>query len=183
VTDGRVRRAGPVDAEAIARVHIASWRTTYAGLLPEHVLAKRTDWEVRRALWVGRLRGGERSVFVVEDGVGIVGLACASVMPERPQDYEPLPQFGAYLDALYLLLDRQQRGFGRALLGAVARDLVARGITSMALHVLSTSPARRFYERVGATFVRDEPAYGEEYFSCAYGFADLGVLVAAGAPV
>ena len=163
-------------------MHIASWRTTYAGLLPERVIAKRTDWETRRALWAGRL-SRECAVFVVEDGEGIAGLACASVMPERPQDYEPLPHFGAYLDALYLLLDRQQRGFGRALLDALARDLIARDITSMALHVLSTSPARGFYERMGATFVRDEPAYGEEYFSCAYGFADLGVLVAAGTPV
>jgi GNAT superfamily N-acetyltransferase len=176
-----LRRAVPADAEAIARAHIASWRTTYAGLLPNDVIAKRTHWETRRDLWITRL-SGERAVFVVEGDDGIAGFACASPMPERPQDYEPLPEYGAYLDALYLLADRQRRGFGRKLLAAVAGDLIAQRITSMALHVLSTSPARTFYERMGAAFVRDEPAYGEAYFSCAYGFSDLGVLAGAGSP-
>ena len=35
--DLRVRRAGPQDAPAVARVHIASWRQTNRGLLPPGV--------------------------------------------------------------------------------------------------------------------------------------------------
>jgi GNAT superfamily N-acetyltransferase len=173
----RLRRAAQADAEAIARVHIASWKTTYAGLVPDDVIARRTAWSVRYPLWVERL-GADKAVFVVEDDDGAFGFACASAMPERPQDYEPLPQFDAYLEALYLLAGRQRAGCGRALLAAVARDLIARGHRSLGLHVHAANPARGFYERLGAVFVRDEPAYGEAYFSCAYGFPDLRTLLA-----
>jgi GNAT superfamily N-acetyltransferase len=172
----RLRRAVQADAEAIARAHIASWKTTYAGLVPDEVIVQRTAWSVRYPLWLGRLVA-DKAVYVVEDEAGIFGFACACAMPERPQDYEPLPQFDAYLEALYLLAGRQRAGCGRALLAAVARDLIARGYRSLGLHVLSTNPARTFYERLGATFVRDEPAYDDTSCQCAYGFSDLRVLL------
>ena len=35
-----IRRATVVDADAMARVHIASWRATYAKILPQEFLAK-----------------------------------------------------------------------------------------------------------------------------------------------
>ena len=35
---GLVRQAEIGDAAAIARVHVASWRTTYRGLLPDEFL-------------------------------------------------------------------------------------------------------------------------------------------------
>ncbi|HNI60392.1 MAG TPA: GNAT family N-acetyltransferase, partial [Pseudomonadota bacterium] len=35
---GPVRPAGPDDAEAIARVHVETWRATYRGLVPDHYL-------------------------------------------------------------------------------------------------------------------------------------------------
>jgi hypothetical protein len=43
-------RACPDDAEAIARVHVDSWRTTYQGILPDEVLAG-LSVERRRAFW------------------------------------------------------------------------------------------------------------------------------------
>ena len=97
-------------------------------------------------------------------------------MPERPQDYEPLP-FDAYLQAIYLLAGRQRRGAGRALLGAIARDLIAQGRRSMALHVLATNPARGFYERLGAMHVRYEPPERDmAAHACAYAFRDLDAM-------
>src|ERR1700750_6047 len=35
--------AGPADAEALARVHIESWRETYRGLLPDAFLARMSE--------------------------------------------------------------------------------------------------------------------------------------------
>ena len=34
-----IRRARPVDAAAIAAVHVAAWRSTYPGILPDAFLA------------------------------------------------------------------------------------------------------------------------------------------------
>ena len=50
-----IRDAKPEDALAIAEVHIASWRTTYPGIMPqEHLDAlSLTEYE---QLWWGRLR-------------------------------------------------------------------------------------------------------------------------------
>jgi GNAT superfamily N-acetyltransferase len=38
MTEVRVHRAGVDDADAIGRVHVASWRVAYRGLLPDEVL-------------------------------------------------------------------------------------------------------------------------------------------------
>src|ERR1700741_1515362 len=35
--------AGPADAEALARVHVAAWRETYKGLLPDAFLARMSE--------------------------------------------------------------------------------------------------------------------------------------------
>jgi len=35
--------AGPSDAEDLARVHVASWRETYRGLLPDAFLARMSE--------------------------------------------------------------------------------------------------------------------------------------------
>lgn len=170
-----LRAALAGDAAAIASVHIASWRTTYAELLPAGVIAARTAWSLRYPLWVERLNGG-RTAFVAEDSGGIAGFACASAMSAHPQGREPLP-YDAYLESLYLLKRAQGHGVGRALLGAIAAPLVAAGYASMALHVLSTNPARGFYERLGALFVRDEPPEPDTgTHTCAYAFPDVAAL-------
>jgi len=170
-----LRRATPDDAESIARVHIAAWKTTYAGLVPDAFIERRTAWDVRYPMWVARLREGP-AAFVVEDASGVFGFASACPMPERPQDYDALP-FDAYLQAIYVLAGGQRRGIGRALLGAVARDLLAQGRRSMALHVLASNPSRAFYERLGAVHVRDEPLDPDmASHSAAYAFRDLTAL-------
>jgi len=171
-----IRAASPADAEAIARVHIAAWKTTYAGLVPERFIARRTAWDVRYPMWVERLAAGP-TAYVAEDAGGMFGFASACPMPDRPHDHEPL-LYDAYLQAIYLLAARQRHGAGRALLGAIARDLIARGSRSMALHVLATNPSRGFYERLGAVHVRDEPLDPETQTpTCAYTFTDLATLV------
>ena len=53
--DLRVRPAVTRDAAAIAETHVACWRETYAGLMPEHVLAN-LDVEARRLMWKRAIR-------------------------------------------------------------------------------------------------------------------------------
>ena len=174
--DVRLRRADPADAAGITRAHIASWKTTYAGFLPPEVVAQRTRWDERLAAWEQRLND-DRSTFVVEDDGGIFGFACAGQMPQHPQDRDPFPGYDAYLRSLYLTAGRQRQGLGRALLAAVAEDLVARGHRRMALHVLGDNPARGFYERLGAVHLRDEPRIsGQTWTTSLYGFEEIGLL-------
>jgi GNAT superfamily N-acetyltransferase len=58
---------------------------------------------------------------------------------------------------LYVLPQHHGRGLGRAMLHAAAKELVDRGLSSMIIWALrENAPSRRFYERMGGKYVRDE---------------------------
>src|SRR5260370_35589898 len=89
----RIRRATKADAVAIGRVHVETWQSTYAGLLPDKTLGQRSD--VRQSAWWSRALADPkeaRGVFVADDeemGVGGFG-SCGPGRappegPARPQ--------------------------------------------------------------------------------------------------
>jgi ribosomal protein S18 acetylase RimI-like enzyme len=169
-----VRRATHADAAAIARVHVASWREVYGALLPAPIMETNTA-ERRRALWDRILAAGERRVLVAVGEGTIVGFICGGPMPESFRGRAPIVGHDAYVDAIYVLAGWHGRGIGRALLGTLAGALVQDGFHSLALHVVGTNPARRFYEHLGARFLFEEPitAGVDEGMQCAYGWSDL----------
>ncbi len=172
-----IREATRDDAIEIAAIHIASWRTTYAGLLPAELIEERSDMVRRVAQWRRRLADPSRPTLLAQIDDVPCGFANFGPMPERPQDCAPLPDFAAYLDALYLLASVQGRGAGRALLAGAAIRLRAAGMPSLALHVLATNPARHFYEHLGAVWVRDEPVDADDpWVRSVYGWRDIAGL-------
>ena len=172
-----LRDATPDDAIEVTAVHNAAWRTTYSALLPAEVVAERTQMVPRLELWRAWLGDPSRRTIVsLLDGV-ICGFSAFRPMPERLQDTEPLPDFDTYLEALYVLQAAQKRGIGRALLAATARALRDDGQHSLALHVLATNPARDFYVRLGAEWLRDVPFLRRAGWDLsAYGWRDVTVL-------
>jgi len=161
-----VRRAVAADAAAIASVHVASWETTYADILPEEYMAARTV-ESRRAFWVDCLTENAPGVcvFVACDEEGSVR-GFASGGPERTGTLDALGE----LYSLYLMEAAQGLGLGRALTERVVNELGGRKI---AVWVLEENPATGFYERMGGrrlTTRRTEHG-GRFYTEVAY---DLG---------
>lgn len=144
-----VRPALPADAQAIASVYVASWRTTYPGLLPDWFLASLDVVEYTTRWWNVLTDPFERSsVLVVEEAGAIVGFA--SCGRERDRD----PRYEGELYAIYLLLEAQGRGRGRALVQAAASALAGRGMASMVVWVLrDNARARAFYERLGGAYL------------------------------
>ncbi len=141
------------DVHDIARIHVASWRETYPGLLPDRYLAAMVvgDYEDR---WARTLRDPyhRSAVFVAEEPPRLVGFA--SCGRERDGD----PRYEGELYALYVLSDAQGRGHGRALVQASAAALALRGMTSMVVWVLRENwRARGFYERLGGAYLRERP--------------------------
>ncbi len=173
-----IREAHAVDAAAIARVHVDSWRTTYAGILPSDFLAS-LSYENREQTWSRALSASGRrsSVHVAEDGDGrIVGFASGG--PEREGD----PAYKGELYAIYVLAQCQRRGIGSRLAGAVVRRLVEQDIDSMLLWVLADNPSRAFYETLGARRIREKAAKvgGMEVTEVAYGWSSLQHLATLG---
>lgn len=145
--------AGVDDAARIAHVHVASWRSTYAGMLPDSYLAAMDERDYERR-WARTIQDPyhRSTVLVAEDEEGVVGFA--SCGRERDGD----PRYDGELYAIYLLEETQGRGHGRALAEASAAALALRGMTSMVAWVLRDNRrARGFYERLGGVYLRERP--------------------------
>jgi len=164
--------AGPADAEALASVHVASWRQTYRGLLPDAYLARLSEPAHTRR-FAGRLLkpGPDDVILTAADRAGLVGYA------EGGPSRRGVPG-EAEISTLYLLRHVQGRGLGRRLLTETARALAAHGARSLAISVLRDNvQARRFYEHLGglAEPPRQEPGPGGgRYWEVAYVWRDIG---------
>ena len=66
----RIRRARKDDSAAIGRVHVETWQATYAGLLPDAMLAGMSD--VRQSAYWSRLLADPREARGVFVGVGTI---------------------------------------------------------------------------------------------------------------
>jgi len=146
-----VRPAEVADAAAIAAVHVATWRSTYRGLLPDDFLTSLAEagYEER---W-RRIIGEETSrVYVAADGPEVVGFASGG------QERAGEDGYGGELYAIYVVQEAQSKGHGRRLVKAVVAGLRELGLRDMIVWVLhDNAGARRFYERLGGTYVRTQP--------------------------
>jgi len=146
-----VRPGEVADAAAIARVHVASWRSTYGGLLPDDFLDSLHEarYEDR---WRRSLADETTRVYVAEDGHEVV--AFASCGRERAGE----DGYTGELYAIYVLREMQGRGHGKSLVRAVSAGLREMDLHDMIVWVLrDNAPARKFYERLGGVYVRTQP--------------------------
>lgn len=164
-----IRPAVLADADAIARVHVDSWRTTYAGIVSAEFLAN-LSYERRAETWRNNLDGHHHSLIVVAEREGeIVGFATGGPNRETEDDY------AAELYAIYLLASEQGQGIGRALFNAVVAELKRRGLASLLVWVLAANPAQKFYEALGGQYVREKQIEigGQPLTEVAYGWKTL----------
>ena len=139
-----IREAVPADAAAIAGIRVASWRSTYAGIVPASIL-DRMD-VARNAAWIERrlTDTDEAITLVVEEGGRVAGYSLLS--PARDEDAAGCGEVEAiYLDPVVV-----GRGLGTSLMEASLARLAAAGHHVAVLWVLTANEgARRFYERAG----------------------------------
>jgi GNAT superfamily N-acetyltransferase len=140
-----VRLATSADADAIAVVHVDSWRAAYRGIVPDSIL-DRLSVERRAAGWRETIdRAGDERVWVVERDGRLVGFAATS--PARDDD---VPAGTGELAAIYLDPGVWASGLGRQLFVAAVDDLRRRGFGPLVLWVLTANErARHFYEAAG----------------------------------
>ncbi|WP_424812935.1 N-acetyltransferase family protein [Roseococcus sp. YIM B11640] len=158
-----IRRARPGDATAMGQVHVASWRTTYAGVLPESYLSGLSPLREARGYEIGiqERRGGHAAFVAVADnleiaGGGVVGFITGG-LSRRPSIAE------GEVETLYLMDDFHERGIGRRLMRAMASHLASLGAQSAFAWVLQDNPSRWFYERLGAKLVaREEMVFAHQ---------------------
>jgi ribosomal protein S18 acetylase RimI-like enzyme len=146
--------AGPLDAEAMARVHVASWRETYRGLLPDGFLTRMSEAAYARRFFRDLSRPDAAITLVAAEPRGLVGYAQGG--PSRRGVAGE-----AEIATLYLLREAQGRGLGGELTRRMARALAAQGATSLMISVLRDNlRARGFYERLGGLAEEPRPERG-----------------------
>ncbi|MDH3234055.1 MAG: hypothetical protein OEQ29_11080, partial [Alphaproteobacteria bacterium] len=70
--DVTIRTARPEDAAAIGQVYVETWRTTYAGMVPDNVLLEMSE-EIQGARWAGVIERDRELVTVAEDArLGVI---------------------------------------------------------------------------------------------------------------
>jgi ribosomal protein S18 acetylase RimI-like enzyme len=150
-----LRRARSTDAPAIGAVHVAAWRSTYPGILPNEYLSRLSvrrqaahyDAAIRNGLGVHVATASGLDVGPSGGPPRVVGFATGG--PARPAA-AGLARLGeGEIETLYVLDDWRERGLGRRLMRAVAAHLAASGCKSAFVWVLRDNPSRWFYERLG----------------------------------
>lgn len=156
-----IRRARPVDAVAIAAVHVSAWRSAYPGILPDAFLAKlslpRQAAHYDRSIRAGQgVHVATASGTDVPDGSGprVVGFATSG--PARLLLGEAAGLADGEIETLYVLDDWRERGLGRRLLRAAAAQLAHAGCRSAFVWVLRDNPSRWFYARLGGRAVAEQ---------------------------
>ena len=148
-----LRKARVADAIAIGAVHVAAWRSTYPGILPDAYLAKMSVSR-QAAFYDAAIRGGTGVTVATASGVDVpagsgpriigfttAGRARTEIAGRRLAEGE--------VETLYVLDDWRERGVGRRLMRAAGAHLADIGCKSAFLWVLRDNPSRWFYQRLG----------------------------------
>jgi GNAT superfamily N-acetyltransferase len=169
-----IRPGLAADARAIASIQVATWRTTYGGILDRDFLAGLSRRE-RARQWRETLTAPARGEFVLLAETEGRPVAFIAGGPEREAD----PQYQGEIYAIYVLRRKQFRGVGRALFLAAADNLLLQGMRSLLVWVLAANPYRRFYESLGGQPVRSRSLKigGRRLEETGYGWEDIKPLV------
>ncbi len=144
----QIRSATLDDLAQIAQVHVESWRSTYAGILPDRVLCDldpvRQEQQWRRTLFARERR--RQVVHVAVAGKNnVVGFASAGGARD--------PAYRTEVYTLYLDDGFRGIGIGRLLFASTASAARKLHGLSTIVWCLSNSPSKYFYEHLGGVRV------------------------------
>jgi ribosomal protein S18 acetylase RimI-like enzyme len=168
------RRPTPVEAEAMAALHVQCWREAYGAFLPAALMAS-FSVEKRLPMWQAVIPHVDRFVLGVFDQDVPVGFIISGSTDEQHIENQD-----GHIWAIYIAEKYYRKGIGRKLIGHAAQDWMNRGGQSLTLGVLSENKtARAFYEKLGARLVKSSTYDwdGQILPDCIYVFDDLASLI------
>jgi GNAT superfamily N-acetyltransferase len=143
-----VREATVDDAEAIARVHVASWRSAYRGLVPEAVLnglsveRRTTGWKE----WLDREGHGPIVANSMTWVAEVEDVVCGFANAGPCRDEDATDRTGE-VHAIYITEDVWDAGVGAALMNAAVSWLRERFAHATLWVLEGNARGRAFYEK------------------------------------
>jgi ribosomal protein S18 acetylase RimI-like enzyme len=145
------RPATSADAQAVSRLHADSWRRAYRGMYTDEFLDGDLDGE-RLGVWAARLSEppANQYVLLAQDAGRLAGFVCGYADDD--------PAWGSLIDNLHVSTDDRRKGIASELMKRAAQWFAVTAKTpAFYLWVLEgNTPARRFYEALGATHAETE---------------------------
>lgn len=139
-----IRKAGPDDAAALARVQTASWRDAFADFLPSEILEAHTDFVQVEAMYRRVLQ--HPAVFILLGSVGGTPHCIAAWSVNR----DGLAEDVAELICIHSLSSRWRCGYGSAMMQRVLSEMRCAAFHRAVLWVFAENHrARAFYEALG----------------------------------
>ena len=166
-----IRPASPPDFADIARVHAASWKDVYRGVLSDEFLDGRADDELL-ASWRRADISEDDCVLVAEENGDLLGFIAVWCKPNP------------FIDNLHVAPGRRSQGLGERLIRAAADILFERGHGTAYLYVMEQNlRARSFYERLGGMVAGKEEKvfFGDKALNLKIEWKDLSPLRSQGA--
>lgn len=168
----KIRIANGEEIEAVAKVYVDSWRTTYRGLVPEDYL-NRLTYEGAKQKWFHFLNNEIDSfIYIAINEAGkVIGFASGKSIDDE--------NFNGELYSLYLSRESRGLGIGRNLVSSIAEHFREQGITSMMVWVMEQNKSGLgFYKRMGGKeYLRRKSEFGGMVVDdVAYGWKDTSVL-------
>ena len=166
------------DAAEVARVHVATWKEAYAGILSDDFL-KSISFERWLQLREENIKesnaadSGKAYLIGCDDEGAIRGFVAGG------KNRSSMQGFDAELYAAYVLPSFQRQGIGNSLVLALTDWLIGQNFNAMCCWILRDNPARQFYETVGGKrqeATREMEIGGKKYPAVCYGWRDLRAL-------
>lgn len=163
-----IRKAILSDAKGIAKVHVDSWKTTYANIVSDEYLSNLT-YESRERMWTNGIPNG--GVYVAENHEGII-VGFSTGGKERSGNYNG---YDGEIFAIYILKKYQGKGIGKALVKPVIDEIKEMGLNSMLVLVLKDNTSRLFYESLGGRKIDtvEVEIGGMKFSELVYGWEDI----------
>lgn len=144
-TQFHIRPAKLGDETGIAAVHVATWRTTYVGIIPQEALNKLSvEKRSRKRKEILMANGKQQETFIsLDENEKITGFIDVGI------SREPTFPYAGELYAIYLLKEKQGCGLGCALFEMGVKWLREQKHQSMFVWVLKKNPTVGFYQHMG----------------------------------
>ncbi len=139
-----VRPAKPCDANAIATIHVDTWKKTYKGLVPQSFLDT-LDVHEKSKFWAEKLGNQDKNFhcYVAQAENNVIGFSCGGPNRTKGTSYK------GELYAIYVSKKKQKEGVGKMLFQKTVSRLAEDGFDSMLIWVIEKNPSIGFYQSMG----------------------------------